>query len=95
MDVNAGSYPRRFYGAAALATNAPLGLGVVSQTPWAPNGLQLLLDGPLGKNIRIEAPTNLRYWATGTNFSDSVVPFLFDAPASSNYGQRFYRAVTP
>lgn len=56
-----------------------------------PEGINLLLQGPVGSNYTVEASTDLVNWQVTTNFSSkSWLTYLTD-PASSNYSSRFYQ----
>ena len=51
--------------------------------------------GVEGTSYALQGSTNLVNWTPIFNFTCTNSPTLIVDPASSNYGQRFYRAATP
>jgi hypothetical protein len=95
VDLEAKNFSRRFYRVAPFTGSPPLRLDFASPAWRVTSGLALKLDGPLGKNYRIDASTNLLNWVPITNLPNTWVPFYFSDPQSTNYQRRFYRALAP
>ena len=64
-------------------------LGIASE-PLDGTGFHLLVFGPDGSNIAIQASTNLKTWAS---VFTNAGTFTFTDQAATNHNQRFYRAV--
>jgi hypothetical protein len=72
---------------------APVTLGFGSTPIFTTNGLDLMLQGPIGSNYLIVASSNLVQWSPTLYFSSTNSPFYFNDPTATNYNQRFYRAI--
>jgi hypothetical protein len=78
---------------ANFVPNVPtLGLG---SPIWSANGLDLILQGPIGSNYEIDASTDLFTWLPSTNFPLTSSPFYFSVPPATNSSRVFYRAKIP
>ena len=96
-DLSAANANRRFYRASLLsggsvAPSIPIVLGFGSQ-PLAANGVNLMLQGPVGANYVIQSSTNLVNWVPFTNFVSPSSPCVFRDTEATNFSRRFYRAV--
>ena len=92
QDHQARYYPWRYYRVGPLTIPPPLHLQAILTPRY---GLVLGLDGPLGETCQIEASTDLVTWQQVTNLTVTTAPLYFQDPATTNFEQRFYRAVVP
>jgi len=77
--------------AANFVPNVLLGF---DSPPWSTNGLDLILQGPIGSNYEVDLSTDLFNWQSFTNFTSTSSPFYFSIPPATNANQGFYRALT-
>jgi hypothetical protein len=77
--------------AANFVPNVLLGF---DSPPWSTNGLDLILQGPIGSNYEVDLSTDLFNWQSFTNFTSTSSPFYFSSPPATNANQGFYRALT-
>jgi hypothetical protein len=56
---------------------------------------QFQLNGQIGGSYTLQASTNLTSWAAVTNVVSTNINMLLVDPGATNYGQRFYRIVSP
>jgi hypothetical protein len=79
-----------------VSSNAfKLQLAFTNAVPLKTNGLVFSLELSIGLNGRIQVSTNLKNWATLTNFVGTNSTITFRDPAATNSNRRFYRAVIP
>lgn len=74
----------------------PVTLSVAGAQAWSTNGFCLVLQGPIGSNYLIEATSDLSSatnWRPILYFAVTNSPVYLSDPTSTNYMQRFYRAV--
>jgi hypothetical protein len=96
VDPQVNNYSCRFYRIAQgtlLVSVSPVVLGFGLPQPWTANGLALVLQGPVGSKYVIQASTNLLNWIPITNFVSTNSSFYFNDQQTTNYDQRFYRAI--
>jgi hypothetical protein len=75
----------------AILTPQPLPSAAYVQT----DGFPLSIALEVGRNYRIEVSTNLRNWATITNFTSTTGALQFLDMQATNSVRRFYRVVSP
>jgi hypothetical protein len=64
--------------------------------PSTTNGnFALNIQGLFGRSVTLMVSTNLMSWQTLTNLTGANATIYFQDSATTNYGQRFYRAVVP
>jgi hypothetical protein len=65
-----------------------------STPPLTINGLNMVVQGPVGSNYTVQASTDLSNWQVITNFLSTTWLTYFTDSAATNYSNRFY-FVTP
>jgi hypothetical protein len=96
LDPDAGGHGRRFYRVVALTRPQALRLGLPELGPgWEENGPELVLEGPVGENCRIESSINLQYWQHATALILTRSPTRFRVWLPSDAPLRFFRATSP
>lgn len=66
-----------------------------SAAPLTVNGLNMVIQGPVGSNYTVEASTDLFNWQATTNFLSTSWLTYFTDSAATNYSFRFYQVVMP
>jgi hypothetical protein len=94
-DSAAANYRYRFYKIGPISLAPAMKLALNPSQTFGSNGLNCLLSALPGLNYEIEASTNLVNWIILTNFVSTNSPYYFSDPQTSNFKQRFYRAVMP
>jgi hypothetical protein len=75
-----------------LETVAPPVLSIGSVPPLTTNGVNLLLQAPIGSNYVVQTSTDLTHWQTMTNFVTASWLTYFTDPTATNSPCRFYLA---
>jgi hypothetical protein len=60
---------------------------------WNLDGLNLIVQGPVGSNYEIDVSTDLFNWFPATNFLGATCPFYFTVSTPTNTNCEFFRAV--
>jgi hypothetical protein len=65
-----------------------------TQPPFGTNGIDLLLNAPVGTPVSIEVSEDMVHWFTWTNVTVPYSPYPINDPTATDSICRFYRAVT-
>jgi hypothetical protein len=76
-------------------TGAPLLLQMNIAANSSNRAMQLLVEGDIGQSYSIEVSTDLLHWLTWTTQFNASGTISFNDDGTTNWPQRFYRAVVP
>lgn len=91
LDVNGGT--GQVFAGTYVMPPAPVRLSLDATALSAANGFTMVLQGPVGFDLLIEASTDLVDWQPIQYFVSTDPAAYFSDPLAANYTHRFYRAM--